>query len=56
MPMFQISAIEWDTDGLKIKGLPETATVEADDDEEALDRLSDEHGWLIADCKIELVA
>lgn len=52
MPKFYVSNIIWDTDGETVD-LPDTAVVEAEDDSEVLDVLSDEYGWLIESCTIE---
>ena len=64
MTTYRVYDIQWDTDGKRVTGLPKEAVVEIDDsdlDEDeaegaAMDRVSDDHGWLIADCKIEQVA
>ena len=64
MTTYRVYDIQWDTDGKRVTGLPKEAVVEIDDndldEDEAesavVDRVSDDHGWLIADCKIEQVA
>lgn len=64
MKTYRVYDIQWDTDGKRVTGLPKEAVVEIDDsdldEDEAesavVDRVSDDHGWLIADCKIEQVA
>ena len=49
---FRVTNIIWETDGYKVK-LPKTVVVEAEDEDEALDAVSDEYGWLIQSCSIE---
>jgi hypothetical protein len=58
MKLFFIHDIEWDTDcdsdeSLEIlPNLPQKLTIEAEDEEEAMNRASDEHGFCIHGCKI----
>lgn len=53
MPNFRVTNIEWETDGAVIEGLPSAMDVEAEDEDDAVNRVSDEHGWLIANCRVE---
>ena len=46
MKKFWVVGIEYDTDG-EIVELPENMEVECDDIEEAIDKVSDETGWLV---------
>lgn len=47
MKEFYITNIEWDTDGEKIETLPTEAIIEAKDEDEIADKLSDEYGFCI---------
>lgn len=61
MTTYRVYDIQWETDGEPVKGLPSEVTVlvkdELDSEDEkheaAVNLVSDQHGWLIADCKIE---
>lgn len=61
---YEVTDIEWDTDGEEVEGLPASVTIEIDeddidpDDEESsvVDAVSDEHGWCIDDCKVRRVS
>ena len=57
MQLFKATGIVWDTDGsdFKIVGLPETAYVHTDDEDEIADLLSDEFGFCINTLTIEPV-
>jgi hypothetical protein len=46
MKKFWVVGIKYDTDG-EIVELPENMEVECDDIEEAIDKVSDETGWLV---------
>ena len=50
MKKFWVVGIEYDTDGENID-LPDTMDVECDDIEEAIDKVSDETGWLVKSVK-----
>ena len=62
MKTYRVYDIEWETDGKSVPGLPREVVVDLDDlpDDEAEDaavnRVSDDHGWLIADCRVEQVS
>ena len=49
---FNVTDIHWETDGENVY-LPKTAVVDAEDEDEVLDILSDEYGWLIESCNIK---
>ncbi len=60
MTTYRVYDIQWETDGEPGKGLPSEVTVVVDEvgsedekHEAAVNLVSDQHGWLIADCKIE---
>ena len=46
MKKFWVVGIEYDTDG-EIVDLPKSLEVECEDIEQAIDRVSDETGWLV---------
>ena len=50
MKKFWVVGIEYDTDG-EIVDLPENLEVECEDIEQAIDRVSDETGWLVKSVK-----
>ena len=64
MTTYRVYDIEWETDGKSVPGLPREVVVDLDDDDlpddgaedAAVNLVSDDHGWLIADCKIEQVS
>lgn len=62
MTTYRVYDIQWETDGKSVRGLPREVVVDLDDlpDDEAEDaavnRVSDDHGWLIADCRVEQVS
>ena len=47
MRKFYITNIEWDTDEEKIETLPTETIIEAEDEDEIADKLSDEYGFCI---------
>jgi hypothetical protein len=49
---FKLTNIKWDTDGERVK-LPKSMIVECDDEEEAVDKASDETGWCILSSRLE---
>ena len=51
--LYRVSDIDWDTDGEEIADLPESAYVWADDEDEALEAVSDEAGWCIEGAVVE---
>ena len=55
MPMFRVTDIEWDTDGVDPSdlNLPIETVIEADDEDEVADALSDKYGWCIFGLNIE---
>ena len=52
---FNVSKIIYDTDGAKDLGLPDSMTVEAEDEDEAVDVVSNQTGWLVASSTVEAV-
>lgn len=65
MTTYRVYDIQWETDGKRVAGLPREAVVDLDEDgledqdeieSAVVDRVSDDHGWLIADCRVEQVA
>jgi hypothetical protein len=52
---FKVSNIDWDTDGEKDLGLPDSMAVEAEDESEAIDVCSDKTGWCIFSATVEEV-
>lgn len=61
MTTYRVYDIQWETDGKSVPGLPVEVVIDLDEDpsedaeNDAVNRVSDDHGWLIADCKIEQV-
>ena len=63
MTTYRVYDIQWETDGKSVPGLPREVVVDLDDDDlpddeaedAAVNRVSDDHGWLIADCCVEQV-
>ncbi len=63
MTTYRVTNIQWVTDGQRVAGLPQEVVVEMDDSDEpedevesaVINRVSDDHGWLIANCSIERV-
>jgi hypothetical protein len=53
MKEFYVTNIEWDTDGEKIETLPTEAIIEAKDEDEIADKLSDEYGFCIFNLTIK---
>ena len=47
MAFFKVTGIKWETDGLKTN-LPTEMIIECDDENEVVDTISDEYGFLIA--------
>lgn len=65
MTTYRVYDIQWETGGKRVAGLPVEVVVDLDEDgledqdeieSAVVDRVSDDHGWLIADCQIEQVA
>lgn len=63
MATYRVYGIKWDTDGQHVSGLPEVVVVDMDhevDEEDGTDQVvnqvSDQYGWLIADCDVERVS
>ena len=44
---FCATGIVYDTDGVKVKGLPTILVVECEDEEEVVDAISDKTGWCV---------
>ena len=62
MTTYRVYDIQWETDGKTVAGLPVEVVIDLDDDlpgeeaeDAAVNRVSDDHGWLIANCQIEQV-
>ena len=64
MTTYRVYDIQWDTDGKSVPGLPVEVVVDLDEDgledqdeieSAVVNRVSDDHGWLIADCRVERV-
>lgn len=53
MRKFYISDIEWDTDGEKIETLPTETIIEAENEDEIADKLSDKYGFCIFNLTIK---
>lgn len=52
MAKFKVSDIEWETDGEDVP-LPTSEIVDGvDDEDEAIDAMSDKYGWLISSCSV----
>ena len=51
--LYRVDDIEWDTCGYDIEDLPAVAYVWADDEDEALDAVSEETGWCIEAAVVE---
>ena len=47
MAFFKVTGIKWETDGLKTK-LPSEMIIKCDNENEVVDTISDEYGFLIA--------
>jgi len=54
--LFRLSEITWDTEGERIRGLPNTLDVWATDVDHAVDVASDQTGWCIYECYIEPIS
>lgn len=50
--VYEVTNIKWDTDGARVK-LPKNAIVEAEDEDEIADILSDEYGFCIYSLEIK---
>ena len=47
MSKFFAMGIKYDTDGLKIPGLPPNLVVECEDEDDVVDEISDMTGWCV---------
>lgn len=55
MTTFKVSSIKWDTEDSELTApdnLPESATVEADDEEDVVEELTKEYNWCVLSCSI----
>ncbi len=50
---YNVTNIQWDTDGIPNKSLPTSITLEVEDEDDVIDDLSDEYGFCIFSADIE---